>query len=261
MEVVRSIESWRKIRSSIPDSKSIGYVATMGNLHIGHQSLFLQSKDENDISIASIFVNPTQFNEKADYNSYPRTEKEDSEILEACGVNYVLFPLEEEIYHDKYFFKIHTSHPVSQIMEGVFRPEHFDGMLTVVLKFLLLVKPTNAYFGEKDYQQFLLIQEMADALFLEVNIIGCETVRSETGLALSSRNSKLTEVQKLSAEKINTILCSGKSIDEIKSSLIALGLNVEYVEQYMQRIFAAVRIGNARIIDNILIKQQFPLNK
>ena len=252
MEIIRTVDSWKKTRSSFPVSKSIGYVATMGNLHSGHESLFLRSKRENEISIASLFINPTQFNERTDYERYPRTEEEDFAILKRAEVDYVLVPFKEEVYPDEYSFKVHTTHPVSQVMEGVFRPGHFDGMLTVVLKFLLLVRPKNAYFGEKDYQQLILIREMAQAYFLDVNIVGCETIRNKSGLALSSRNSLLTADAKLSAEKINEALRSGMSLNEIKDSLVASGFEVEYVESFMKRVFVAVKIGNIRLIDNVV---------
>jgi pantoate--beta-alanine ligase len=252
MKIIRTVESWKKIRASFPVSKSIGYVATMGNLHSGHESLFLRSKRENEISIASLFINPTQFNEKSDYERYPRTEEEDLEILKRAEVDYVLIPLREEMYHDEYSFKIHTTHPVSLVMEGVFRPGHFDGMLTVVLKLLMLVRPKNAYFGEKDYQQLILIREMAQAYFLDVNIVGCETIRDQSGLALSSRNNLLTKDEKLSAEKINKMLGSKMSASEIKDSLVSAGFEVEYVERFMERIFVAAKIGNVRLIDNVV---------
>ncbi len=254
MKIIRTVESWKKIRASFPVSKSIGYVATMGNLHSGHESLFLRSKRENEISIASLFINPTQFNEKADYERYPRTEEEDLEILKRAEVDYVLIPLREEMYHDEYSFKIHTTHPVSLVMEGVFRPGHFDGMLTVVLKLLMLVRPKNAYFGEKDYQQLILIREMAKAYFLDVNIVGCETIREPSGLALSSRNNLLTKDEKISAENINKMLRSKMSANEIKDSLVNSGFEVEYVEKLMERVFVAAKIGNVRLIDNVVDK-------
>jgi pantoate--beta-alanine ligase len=254
MKIIRTVEAWKKIRASFPVSKSIGYVATMGNLHSGHESLFLRSKRENEISIASLFINPTQFNEKSDYERYPRTEEEDLEILKRAEIDYVLIPLREEMYHDEYSFKIHTTHPVSLVMEGVFRPGHFDGMLTVVLKLLMLARPKNAYFGEKDYQQLILIREMAQAYFLDVNIVGCETIRDQSGLALSSRNNLLTKDEKLSAEKINKMLGSKMSASEIKDSLVSAGFEVEYVERFMERIFVAAKIGNVRLIDNVVDK-------
>ncbi len=254
MKIIRTVESWKKIRASFPVSKSIGYVATMGNLHSGHESLFLRSKRENEISIASLFINPTQFNEKVDYERYPRTEEEDLEILKRAEVDYVLIPLREEMYHDEYSFKIHTTHPVSLVMEGVFRPGHFDGMLTVVLKLLMLVRPKNAYFGEKDYQQLILIREMAKAYFLDVNIVGCETIREPSGLALSSRNNLLTKDEKISAENINKMLRSKMSANEIKDSLVNSGFEVEYVEKLMERVFVAAKIGNVRLIDNVVDK-------
>jgi pantoate--beta-alanine ligase len=254
MKIIRTIESWKKTRSSFPVSKSIGYVATMGNLHSGHESLFLRSKRENEISIASLFINPTQFNEKTDYEKYPRTEEADLEILKRAEVDYVLVPLREEMYHDEYSFKIHTTHPISLVMEGIFRPGHFDGMLTVVLKLLMLVRPENAYFGEKDYQQLVLIREMAKAYFLDINIIGCETIREPSGLAHSSRNNLLTADEKLSAEKINKMLASKMSVNEIRNSLVSAGFEVEYVERCMERVFVAAKIGNVRLIDNIVDK-------
>ena len=252
MKIVRTVKAWQEIRSTFPASKSIGYVATMGNLHVGHESLFIRSKKENDISVASLFINPMQFNDKKDYEKYPRTEEEDLTVLKRAQVDYVLIPLKEDIYQDDYSFQIHTTHPLSQIMEGVYRPGHFDGMLTIVLKLLMLVKPNNAYFGEKDYQQLILIREMVKAYFLETNIIGCETIRELSGLAYSSSNNLLTTSEKVIADNINKVLNSTQPLENIKAALTGLGLEVEYVEKYNERIFTAVRIGRVRLIDNFV---------
>ena len=161
MNIVSDLKEWQAIRNSI-SSKSIGFVPTMGNLHEGHRSLCEKAKLENDIAVVSIFVNPHQFNQITDFEKYPRTLEQDKALLTAEKIDYLLLPNADAIYADNYQYKI-TESKLSAKLEGEYRPGHFDGVLTIVLKLLNLVQPTQAYFGEKDYQQMLLIKEMAQS--------------------------------------------------------------------------------------------------
>src|SRR5262249_29466052 len=161
-------------------------VPTMGALHEGHLSLVKRSRVENDRTLVSIFVNPTQFDDPADFDAYPRTVKRDLALLEAAGVDFVLLPGAGDMYVDGFRYRV-SEPEVSTILEGEHRPGHFGGMLTVVLKLLNIAAAERAYFGEKDWQQLSLVRGMADAFFLPTAIVACPTVRESTGLALSSR--------------------------------------------------------------------------
>src|SRR5262249_39761740 len=158
---------------------------TMGHLHVGHLSLCHRAKIENDVTVVSIFINPTQFNEANDFKSYPRTLEQDKTLLMEADIDYVFVPETEAIYRDNYEMVVSES-LLSTCLEGEFRPGHFNGMLTVVLKLLNLIHPTRAYFGEKDYQQLLLIKKMVEAFFLPIEIIGCPILRDTDGVAFSS---------------------------------------------------------------------------
>lgn len=249
MNIVTKVNEWRDIRAGLIN-EIIGFVPTMGNLHAGHISLCQQSKHACDKTVVSIFVNPTQFNQAQDFDSYPRTFEKDVSLLQECGVDYVIFPQAEEIYHDQYQIQI-VETEVSKELEGEFRPGHFTGMLTVVMKLLNLVGAHKAYFGEKDYQQLLLVQKMVAALFMPVEIIACETKCSEDGLALSSRNSRLSASQRNLAPQFAKLLRSDLDIATITSSLIDLGFKVEYIAEKWQRRLGAVWLGETRLIDNI----------
>src|SRR3990167_9661252 len=190
MNIVTTFNEWQDIRQTLI-GQSIGFVHTMGHLHQGHLSLCERSKKENKITVACIFVNPTQFNLTNDFQKYPRTFSNDGALLERAAVDYLIYPNKAEVYPDHYHIQI-TETTLSQTLEGAHRPGHFTGMLTVVLKLLQWVRPSRAYYGEKDYQQLLLIKKMASALFLQTKIVGCPTIRDHDQLALSSRNNRLT---------------------------------------------------------------------
>ena len=249
MNIVSSLNAWRELRGQI-NSKKIGFVPTMGNLHQGHLSLCKRSQAENDLTVVSIFVNPTQFNQSQDFEHYPRTLEQDFALLEEVGVDYVLVPSPAEMYPDGFELKV-TEEKIAQILEGQHRPGHFTGMLTVVLKWLNLVQAQNAYFGEKDYQQLLLVKKMASALFLPCKIIACPTVREESGLAMSSRNSRLTEAQKKLAAKLYQVLCSSMPLDQMHQVLSQEGFKVEYLAEEWGRRLVAACLGEVRLIDNI----------
>lgn len=249
MNIVTKVSEWQRIRKNLA-GETIGFVPTMGNLHAGHMSLCRRARGENTLVVASIFVNPTQFNQATDFARYPRTVEQDAMLLTAEHVDYLLLPLAEEIYHDDYQVQL-TENTLSLELEGVHRPGHFSGMLTVVLKLLNLIQPTYAYFGEKDYQQLLLIKKMVDALFLPVEIVSCETVRAEDGLALSSRNGRLNVEQRQKAVAFPQLLNSTLQPEKITEQLEALGFKVDYIAEQWQRRLGAVWLDEVRLIDNV----------
>lgn len=251
MKIIKSLPEWQAIRKELGNQFSIGFTATMGNLHQGHASLLKKSKEENQLSVLSIYINPIQFNQQSDYENYPRTLEQDLELADNHQTDFILIPKTEEIYADEKNFTIHTNHSIGKIMEGLYRPNHFNGMLTIVLKLLMLVKPTNAYFGEKDFQQLKLIEEMVKAFFIDTQIISCPTVREASGLALSSRNHRLSPSQKQQAELINQIIKKDLPCEIIKQELEKEGFIIDYVEEFANRIHTAVKIEDIRLIDNL----------
>jgi pantoate--beta-alanine ligase len=205
--------------------KTVGFVPTMGALHDGHLSLVKQCKKENDICVVSIFVNPTQFNDKNDLKTYPRTLDKDCKLLEQIRCDYVFAPSEEEMYpeQDTRVFDLGT---VAAVMEGEKRPGHFNGVAQIVSKLFDIVMPDNAYFGEKDFQQIAVIREMVRQLDLPINIIACPVVREKDGLAMSSRNTRLTPEQRRIAPLIaqtlkeSTTFAPSKSVEGIEDWVI-----------------------------------------
>lgn len=256
MHIFHDLDEWRETRRSLPIDLSLGFVPTMGNLHIGHASLFKRSLDENDCTVASLFINPSQFNQVDDFSNYPRTLEADLLLLTDAGVDYCLIPTEEAIYKDRYQYRIHENE-CGQLMEGLNRPGHFTGVLTVVMKLLNLVKPHRAYFGEKDYQQYQLIRDMVSAFFMDIDIKACPTIRKTSGLAHSSRNSRLSQEQTLRADQFaRTFHQAALSNDQLIATLNAIGVAVEYLEEHQGRRFIAVKIGDIRLIDNYLMPYQ-----
>lgn len=249
MRVFTDLNEWTAFRNSLPPDESLGFVPTMGNLHAGHVSLFAKSVQENDYTASSLFINPTQFNNPDDFNLYPRTLEADLACLSSAGVDFCILPSESAMYADAYHYQIQEQN-VSQRMEGLHRPGHFNGVLTVVMKLFQLVRPQRAYFGEKDYQQCLLIQGMVKAFFMGIDIILCPTIRETSGLAFSSRNNRLTKEQRLVADEFARLFHQNKTCAAIKTELEALGILVEYLEEYKGRRFVAVKIGDLRLIDN-----------
>lgn len=252
-ELVTSLTRWRAIRANL--NNTIGFVATMGNLHSGHQSLLERSIRESAITVLSIFVNPAQFNDKEDLASYPKTFKQDFALAKKLKVDYVLAPKYADLYPDSYKYQV-TETDFSRCMEGKHRPNHFDGVLTVVMKLLMLVKPDRAYFGEKDFQQLQLVTEMVKAFFLNTKIISCLTIRDKNGLALSSRNNFLTKQQYEIATQFPKLLAMNASLSIIIQRLKNQGFCVDYVEERNGRRFAAVKLGRTRLIDNIIINNR-----
>lgn len=249
MQIFHNLNEWITHRNTLAPQLSLGFVPTMGNLHAGHASLYTLCKKENDCTMASIFINPTQFNRSDDFSNYPRTLDADLKLLEEIGVDYCLLPNEQEIYSDNYRYQLQESE-LCQLMEGKHRPGHFNGVLTVVMKLFNLVRPHRAYFGEKDYQQFLLIRDMAAAFFMGIEIKACPTIREASGLAYSSRNNRLNANQRLKAELFASIFHQQKSCEQLIAELQKQGIEVDYLEDYQQRRFVAVMIDEIRLIDN-----------
>jgi len=283
MEIFHNIEGYGAWYSELNlKNVSVGFVPTMGALHKGHLSLIEASKRDNDYTVCSIFVNPTQFNDKSDYQKYPRTSDDDIEVLRGQYCDVLFAPATDEMYPDNGQNKQRASIDLGQIaevMEGQFRPGHFDGVVTIVTKLFDIIKPNKAYFGQKDFQQLAIIRRMSEELGIPVKIIGCPTVREDDGLALSSRNLLLSPAQRAEAPTIYQSLLKSKNrlgqqnvkqtkqrlIDEINTSTI---LDVEYVEiadsHSLQPIESwgnaesviccvAVHAGGVRLIDNIML--------
>jgi pantoate--beta-alanine ligase len=242
---------WRERRAcDVRRGISLGYVPTMGALHEGHLSLVERSRAENDRTLVSIFVNPTQFDDLSDLDAYPRTLERDLALLDAAGVDFVLLPRAEEMYADAFRYRVSET-DLSTILEGEHRPGHFGGMLTVVLKLLNIAAAERAYFGEKDWQQLSLVRGMADAFFLPTAIVACPIVRESTGLALSSRNARLSAADRERAATLHRVLTSAETTDDAISQLADAGFTIDYVDDHDGRRLAAVRLGGVRLIDNV----------
>ena len=218
--------------------KKIGFSPTMGALHQGHLSLYKAAKKENDEVISSIFVNPTQFNNPDDFQKYPKTLEKDLELLEKAGVDAVYIPNVEEMYPDGLNSKKYDFDGLENEMEGKYRPGHFDGVGTIVEELFRQVQPHNAYFGEKDYQQLAIIKKMVEKTKLPVKIHGVPTLREEDGLAMSSRNVRLTETQRKEATIIYETLTKVKewfkviSLEEIKQRVTDIFRNSNFELEY-----------------------------
>lgn len=285
MEIIRTIEDLtKKIDLFKENNMLVGIVPTMGALHEGHLSLVEKARRENDKLIVSVFVNPTQFNNPSDLATYPRKEKEDFELLQNAGVDIVFAPSVEEIYpsgidkaKEEKVFELGS---VADVMEGKFRPGHFQGVAQIVNKLFLLVKPDRAYFGQKDFQQIAVIRQMVKNENLPVEIISCPIKRADDGLALSSRNLLLSPEQRLKANSLFKVLNASleysknhsvdDTIDWVVGQLNSINeLQVEYfeivdgdsllpVKDWNEKNFIVGCLtcycGNVRLIDNIVYK-------
>lgn len=253
-QVIQSTSDLIKARQNFSFSgnlSKIGFVPTMGALHEGHASLLKKARAENQLTILSVFVNPTQFNNPNDLTGYPKTFEHDLSIAQKEKIDILFFPKYEDIYADNYRFKL-TENEFSKKLCGAHRPGHFDGVLTVVLKLLMLTKANKAYFGEKDYQQLQLVKDMANALFVETEIVGCPTYREKSGLAMSSRNLRLSPEALDKASLIyQTIKSHSAAVAFAK--LKSAGFDVDYVEEHFGRRFAAASLEGVRLIDNVEI--------
>ncbi len=241
MVIVRTIEALQEAKNAL--SGSIGFVPTMGALHKGHLSLIQQAKRENEHLIVSIFVNPTQFLEGEDLDAYPRKEEADTKICELAGVDILFMPTINAMY-EKDELCIGAPAIRGYILEGEKRPGHFDGMLQVVMKLLNLSGAHNAYFGKKDAQQLALITQMVKNYFMDVNIVPCDIIRDDNGLALSSRNVYLQGEEKTRA------LCLPRSLKRATKMMMAGELNVEAIKKEMFTVLEeADKVEYVAIVD------------
>ena len=249
--VMTDIKTWIEKRRLLKrQGKRIGFVPTMGALHAGHTALLDRCRRENEVSVLSIYVNPTQFDNANDLAKYPATLDHDREIAHKSGVDYILLPTYEEIYGDGYRYKI-TENQFSSQLCGAHRPGHFDGVLTIVMKLLNIVQPERAYFGEKDYQQLQLVRDMVATFFVDTEIHACKTVRETDGLAMSSRNVNLSKEDRAKAPLFYDALVTSATPHEARARLKLAGFEIDYVEDIGKRRFGAVRLGGVRLIDNV----------
>ena len=249
MHVSHTIPEWLERRRALA-GQSIGFVPTMGALHRGHASLVERCRHENRVVAVSIFVNPTQFNDPKDLDRYPRTIENDLALLRDLGADEVLLPTQSELYPRGYRFRIEAE-SFTGTMEGAHRPGFFQGVMTVVLKLLNLVRADRAYFGEKDYQQMKLVTELAAEFFVGTEIVPCETVREPSGLAASSRNALLSRPSREKAAVLYRALTGARTCAEAKTMLEQQGYAVDYVEESWGRRFAAAYLDGIRLIDNV----------
>ncbi|MBR6544893.1 MAG: pantoate--beta-alanine ligase [Alistipes sp.] len=278
MKVVNNVAALQAALANCP-KEGVGFVPTMGALHNGHRSLVERARRENDTVVVSVFVNPTQFNDKNDLKNYPRTPEADCAILEAAGADIVFMPTVEDIYPEP-DTRLFDFGLVDKVMEGATRPGHFNGVAQVVSRLFDMVKPARAYFGEKDFQQIAVIKAMVAQLNIDIEIVECVIVRGEDGLALSSRNELLTPEHRKAAPHIYATIsqCAAKMttmtpaeltqwvVETIDSNPLLKTIYFEAVDALtMQKVenwsdskriqgCCAVQAGNIRLIDNIKIK-------
>ena len=280
MTIVRTVGELEKSVKAAKDSgKSIGLVPTMGALHAGHISLVEKARNENDFVVVSVFVNPTQFNNPDDLAKYPRTEQADAEKLERAGVDVAFIPTVEEVYGDTPDTRVFDLGSVAEVMEGAMRPGHFNGVAQIVSRLFRWARPDRAYFGEKDFQQIAVIRRMAQIEgFSDLDIISCPIVREADGLAMSSRNVRLTPALRALAPQIHQALKDSveerkqnRTLGEVTANVISRlnslpDVKVEYFTivhpDTMQEIASwsdhphpvgciTVYFGDVRLIDNI----------
>ena len=281
MKVVHTIKDLQAELAVLrAQGKKVGLVPTMGALHAGHASLVKRSVSENGVTVVSVFVNPTQFNDKNDLEKYPRTLDADCRLLEECGADFAFAPSVSEMYPEPDTRQFSYA-PLDTVMEGAFRPGHFNGVCQIVSKLFEEVKPHRAYFGEKDFQQLAIIREMVRQMQFDLEIVGCPIVREEDGLALSSRNARLSAEERENALKISQTLFKSRTfaathtVSETQKFVedaiaAAPGLRLEYFEivdgntlqkvgNWDQTSYAVgcitVFCGDVRLIDNIKYKE------
>ena len=256
IHVSNTLAGWRTRRRSL-EGRSVGFVPTMGALHQGHRALVKRCRAENEIVAVSIFVNPSQFNDPTDLERYPRTLDQDIGLLESLGTDEVIVPSSSELYPQGYRFRLEP-HSSDLVLEGEHRPGFLQGVMTIVLKLLNLVRADRAYFGEKDFQQLRVVSEMVREFFLSTQIIPCPTVREESGLAMSSRNALLSPQARDQAAYLFRALTTAATCAEGRAALEARGFVVEYVEERWGRRLAAVHLEGVRLIDNVPVGEIRP---
>lgn len=278
MKAFAKVKELREALGAVRNGK-VGFVPTMGALHEGHISLVERARKECDTVVVSVFVNPTQFNDKTDLKNYPRTPEADAAMLEAAGVDYVLFPTVEEIYPEP-DTRVFEFGSVDKVMEGATRPGHFNGVAQVVSRLFAIVEPDKAYFGEKDFQQIAVIRAMVAQLGLTVEIVDCPIIRDTDGLARSSRNTLLDKAHRAAAPHIYEVLsaAAGKTGEMTPDELTAWVVREVNAEPLLETIYfqavdaltmqqvhswdecpriqgcIAVQAGAIRLIDNIKLK-------
>lgn len=278
MKAFATVNELREALRTVRNGK-VGFVPTMGALHEGHISLVERARKECDTVVVSVFVNPTQFNDKTDLKNYPRTPEADAAMLEAAGVDYVLFPTVEEIYPEP-DTRVFEFGLVDKVMEGATRPGHFNGVAQVVSRLFAIVEPDKAYFGEKDFQQIAVIRAMVAQLELKVEIVDCPIIRDTDGLARSSRNTLLDKAHRAAAPHIYEVLSAAASktgemtpdelsawvVEQVNAEPLLETIYFQAVDaQTMQQVHSwdespriqgciAVQAGAIRLIDNIKLK-------
>lgn len=250
IQVLHSPQEFKNWR--LDKKGTVGFVPTMGALHAGHEQLLKQARAENQFVVLSIFVNPTQFNDSNDFEKYPKTWEQDLKIAETNSVDAVFYPQYQEMYPDNYRYKV-TENNYSKLLDGAHRPGHFDGVLSVVMKLFNIVKPTKSYFGEKDFQQLTLIKDMVASFFMDLEVVAVPTVRENDGLAISSRNTRLTADERKKAPAIYQAITTSETSEEAIEKLNAQGFKVDYVTDVGRRRFVAATLGSVRLIDNVKI--------
>ncbi len=279
MKIIRSVQTMMKEVANV--NKKIGFVPTMGFLHDGHLSLVKEAKQENDIVVMSIFVNPLQFGPNEDFEQYPRDEQQDAKVAEQHGVDILFLPTVDDMYPNEMGIKM-TINQGTDVLCGRSRPGHFDGVITVLTKLFHIVQPNNAYFGLKDAQQFAVVNTLVTQLDFPVQLVGLPTVREEDGLAKSSRNVYLSEIERKEATSLYSGLKLGQKliVDGIKNPATIItevkkfisnntSGKIDYIELLsfpklksittinQQVILAvAVKFSNARLIDNIILNEE-----
>ena len=280
MRLIQNVSEMKALSKSVlDDGKTIGFVPTMGYLHQGHLSLVQKAREENDIVVVSIFVNPTQFGPNEDYNRYPRDLERDLRLLNPFNVDYIFNPSVEEMYPAYYSVFVDETE-MSKYLCGARRPGHFRGVCTVVTKLFNIVRPTRAYFGQKDAQQFRILRRMVENLNMDVEMVEMPIVREPDGLAMSSRNVYLSDEERREAPRLYKSLLEAKRLidggerdvqkikGEIQRVLNHPLLKIDYVEIVDEKtlipvdriegdviVAIAVFFGKARLIDNVIIKQ------
>jgi pantoate--beta-alanine ligase len=260
MKILKTINELKEYRQSLQldwndfTKYTLGFVPTMGALHKGHEELLKRSVKENNQTILSIFVNPTQFNNQNDFEKYPITLEKDLAIAERLHVSVVFMPEKQFMYPDDYTNRVIETE-FSKKLCGAYRPGHFEGVLSVVLKLFILIQAHRVYLGEKDYQQLTLIRGMSDAFFLPSEIVGVPTVRESSGLAMSSRNQRLSEKGLQLASHLYQEISSKKATEVIHLNLKNLGIDVEYIEDVGHRRYIAAFVEGVRLIDNVDLGQ------
>lgn len=281
MKVIKTVRELKQAVSELKQAgKVVGLVPTMGALHAGHMSLVDRARRENDVVVVSVFVNPTQFNNKEDLRTYPRTEEQDCRMLEAAGCDIVFMPTVEEIYPEP-DNRVFDLGPVAEVMEGKFRPGHFNGVAQIVSKLFSFVTPDRAYFGEKDFQQIAVIRRMVELEGFKLEIVACPIKREDDGLALSSRNVRLTPEQRKIAPNIAKVMAEScifaqshtvvETIQYVVSNVnrfpfmeveyyeIVDGYTLQAINDWTDADYVVgcitVYCGDVRLIDNIAYKK------